>query len=62
MFDANIAEKFLQNQIDGKALMLLTTELLMRHLEMPFGPALKMMSYIELLKRKARRTTSYSRK
>uniref|UniRef100_A0A1I8EBS8 SAM domain-containing protein n=1 Tax=Wuchereria bancrofti TaxID=6293 RepID=A0A1I8EBS8_WUCBA len=59
MFDANIAEKFLQNQIDGKALILLTTELLIRHLEMPFGPALKMMSYIESLKRKAWRTTNH---
>ncbi|KAM3720089.1 Sex comb on midleg-like protein [Dirofilaria immitis] len=62
MFDASIAEKFLQNQIDGKALILLTTELLIRHLEMPFGPALKMMSYIESLKRKAWRNTSHSRK
>ncbi|KAK6103003.1 mbt repeat family protein [Brugia pahangi] len=62
MFDANIAEKFLQNQIDGKALILLTTELLIRHLEMPFGPALKMVSYIESLKRKACRTTNHSTK
>uniref|UniRef100_A0A158Q7I9 SLED domain-containing protein n=1 Tax=Elaeophora elaphi TaxID=1147741 RepID=A0A158Q7I9_9BILA len=62
MFDASIAEKFLLNQIDGKALILLTTELLIRHLEMPFGPALKMMSYIESLKRKSWRITSHSTK
>ncbi|VDM91995.1 unnamed protein product [Litomosoides sigmodontis] len=62
MFDASIAEKFLQNQIDGKALILLTTELLIRHMEMPFGPALKMMSYIESLKRRAWRVTSHSTK
>ncbi|CAG9540154.1 unnamed protein product [Cercopithifilaria johnstoni] len=62
IFDASVAEKFLQNQIDGKALILLTTELLIRHLEMPFGPALKMMSYIESLKRRAWRTTSHSTK
>lgn len=37
--------------------MLLTTELLIRHLEMPFGPALKMMSFVESLKRKYRRGT-----
>ncbi|KAL3993608.1 mbt repeat family protein [Acanthocheilonema viteae] len=62
MFDASIAEKFSQNQIDGKALILLTTELLIRHLEMPFGPALKMMSYIESLKRRAWQITSHSTK
>uniref|UniRef100_A0A0M3HVK2 SLED domain-containing protein n=1 Tax=Ascaris lumbricoides TaxID=6252 RepID=A0A0M3HVK2_ASCLU len=56
-FGSVVAAKFTQNQIDGKALMLLTTELLIRHLEMPFGPALKMMSFVESLKRKYRRGT-----
>uniref|UniRef100_A0A0N5AID4 SLED domain-containing protein n=1 Tax=Syphacia muris TaxID=451379 RepID=A0A0N5AID4_9BILA len=54
-FDALVASRFRQNQIDGQALMLLSTDLLMQYLEMPFGPALKMVNFVDNLRKKHRR-------
>lgn len=38
---------FVFQQIDGSALILLTIELLTRHLNLAYGPAVKLMAYIE---------------
>ncbi len=64
--DASISYKFRNNvsfliylhfynyhylqQIDGKALLLLTTDLMMKHMDLAFGPALKIMAHVENLK------------
>uniref|UniRef100_A0A1I7XBI1 U6 snRNA-associated Sm-like protein LSm4 n=1 Tax=Heterorhabditis bacteriophora TaxID=37862 RepID=A0A1I7XBI1_HETBA len=42
IFDESIVDKFVTNQIDGRALLLLKPELLMKHMDMAFGPALKL--------------------
>ncbi|CAF0921739.1 unnamed protein product [Adineta steineri] len=48
-FDS-LATRFLQEEIDGKALLLLTTDTLMRHMGLKLGPSLKIINHIEKLK------------
>ncbi|CAF1328083.1 unnamed protein product, partial [Adineta steineri] len=48
-FDS-LASRFLQEEIDGKALLLLTTDTLMRHMGLKLGPSLKIIHHIEKLK------------
>ncbi|CAF0716794.1 unnamed protein product [Adineta steineri] len=48
-FDS-LAARFLQEEIDGKALLLLTTDTLMRHMGLKLGPSLKIIHHIEKLK------------
>ncbi|CAF1020071.1 unnamed protein product [Rotaria sordida] len=49
-FDS-LASRFLQEEIDGKALLLLTTDTLMRHMGLKLGPSLKIVHHIEQLKK-----------
>ncbi|CAF4715824.1 unnamed protein product, partial [Rotaria sp. Silwood1] len=49
-FDS-LASRFLQEEIDGKALLLLTTDTLMRHMGLKLGPSLKIVHHIEKLKK-----------
>ncbi|CAF1623622.1 unnamed protein product [Adineta ricciae] len=48
-FDS-LAARFLQEEIDGKALLLLNTDTLMRHMGLKLGPSLKIVHHIEKLK------------
>ncbi|XP_029390132.1 sex comb on midleg-like protein 2 [Mus pahari] len=45
-----LADLFRQHEIDGKALLLLKSELLMKYMGLKLGPALKLCYYIEKLK------------
>lgn len=49
-FDS-LATRFLQEEIDGKALLLLNTDTLMRHMGLKLGPSLKIVHHIEQLKK-----------
>ncbi|UJR30004.1 hypothetical protein I4U23_017550 [Adineta vaga] len=49
-FDS-LATRFLQEEIDGKALLLLNTDTLMRHMGLKLGPSLKIVHHIENLKK-----------
>ncbi len=44
-------DTFKNQEIDGKALVLLTTEILMKYMGFKLGPALKLNNYIEKLRR-----------
>uniref|UniRef100_UPI00402B69A3 sex comb on midleg-like protein 2 n=1 Tax=Arvicanthis niloticus TaxID=61156 RepID=UPI00402B69A3 len=46
-----LADLFRQHEIDGKALLLLKSELLMKYMGLKLGPALKLCYYIENLKK-----------
>ncbi|UJR16455.1 hypothetical protein I4U23_003357 [Adineta vaga] len=48
-FDS-LASRFLQEEIDGKALVLLTTDTLMKHMGLKLGPSLQIIYHIEKLK------------
>jgi len=53
LMDPNLAphvEMFRTHEIDGQALLLLTNEMMMKHLGMKLGPALKICNIIEKLK------------
>jgi len=43
-------DMFRNHEIDGQALLLLTSEMMMKHLGMKLGPALKICNIIEKLK------------
>ena len=43
---------FLLQEIDGKALLLLNSEMLMKYMSLKLGPALKLCHIIDKLKRK----------
>eukprot|EP00073_Rattus_norvegicus_P055290 XP_017457776.1 PREDICTED: sex comb on midleg-like protein 2 isoform X4 [Rattus norvegicus] len=45
-----LADLFRQHEIDGKALLLLKSELIMKYMGLKLGPALKLCYYIEKLK------------
>ncbi|XP_038172943.1 sex comb on midleg-like protein 2 isoform X10 [Arvicola amphibius] len=45
-----LADLFRQHEIDGKALLLLKSELMMKYMGLKLGPALKLCYYIEKLK------------
>ncbi|KAM5221407.1 sex comb on midleg-like protein 2 [Ctenodactylus gundi] len=45
-----LAELFRQHEIDGKALFLLNSEMIMKYMGLKLGPALKLSYYIEQLK------------
>ncbi|XP_052578281.1 sex comb on midleg-like protein 2 isoform X10 [Peromyscus californicus insignis] len=47
-----LADLFRQHEIDGKALLLLKSELMMKYMGLKLGPALKLCYYIEKLKSK----------
>ncbi len=44
-------DTFKSQEIDGKALVLLTTDILMKYMGFKLGPALKLNNYIEKLRR-----------
>ncbi|CAF0811215.1 unnamed protein product [Didymodactylos carnosus] len=46
-----LALRFTQEEIDGKALLLLNTDTLMKHLGLKLGPALKIIHHIDTLKK-----------
>jgi hypothetical protein len=45
-------DAFRDNEIDGKALLLLTSDMLMKYLGLKLGPALKICNIIDKLKGK----------
>uniref|UniRef100_A0A667J0X7 Scm polycomb group protein like 2 n=2 Tax=Lynx canadensis TaxID=61383 RepID=A0A667J0X7_LYNCA len=45
-----LADLFRQHEIDGKALLLLKSEVMMKYMGLKLGPALKLCYYIEKLK------------
>ncbi|CAF0865687.1 unnamed protein product [Adineta ricciae] len=47
-----LASRFLQEEIDGKALVLLTTDTLIKHMGLKLGPSLQIIHHIEKLKSK----------
>ncbi|XP_077001795.1 sex comb on midleg-like protein 2 [Tamandua tetradactyla] len=47
---ASIADLFRQHEIDGKALLLLKSDAMMKYMGLKLGPALKLCHYIEKLK------------
>jgi len=47
----NLATRFFQEEIDGKALLLLNTDTLMRHMGLKLGPSLKIVHHIEQLRK-----------
>jgi SAM domain (Sterile alpha motif). len=49
---AHHVEMFKTHEIDGKALLLLTSEMMMRYMDMKLGPALKISNIVEMLQGK----------
>ncbi|XP_007954105.1 sex comb on midleg-like protein 2 [Orycteropus afer afer] len=47
---ASLADLFRQHEIDGKALLLLKSDVIMKYMGLKLGPALKLCHYIEKLK------------
>ncbi|XP_037678841.1 sex comb on midleg-like protein 2 isoform X2 [Choloepus didactylus] len=47
---ASVADLFQQHEIDGKALLLLKTDVMMKYMGLKLGPALKLCHYVEKLK------------
>uniref|UniRef100_A0A8C0DBF8 SAM domain-containing protein n=3 Tax=Balaenoptera TaxID=9766 RepID=A0A8C0DBF8_BALMU len=45
-----LADLFMQHEIDGKALLLLKSDVMMKYMGLKLGPALKLCYYIEKLK------------
>uniref|UniRef100_A0A914WJA1 SAM domain-containing protein n=1 Tax=Plectus sambesii TaxID=2011161 RepID=A0A914WJA1_9BILA len=51
--DPHLPNLFRSHQIDGKALLLLSTDLILKHMQLPLGPALSITAHIEHLKSQA---------
>ncbi|CAJ0957727.1 unnamed protein product, partial [Mesorhabditis belari] len=49
-FEPAVVEKFKNSQIDGRALALLQTESIIKHMGIPLGPALRIIDFIETLR------------
>ena len=49
--------QILIKEIDGKALLLLTTEILMKYMGFKLGPALKLNNYLEKLRQPIQQDT-----
>lgn len=48
---SSYTERFRHHEIDGKALVLLTTDILMKYMGFKLGPALKLNNYLDKLRR-----------
>ncbi|WKY01653.1 hypothetical protein Q1695_015568 [Nippostrongylus brasiliensis] len=52
ILDETAVSKFVEQQIDGRSLGLLTTELLMNYMGLALGPALKVIDFVESVRKK----------
>uniref|UniRef100_A0A0K0CTH5 SAM domain-containing protein n=1 Tax=Angiostrongylus cantonensis TaxID=6313 RepID=A0A0K0CTH5_ANGCA len=51
ILDPVIVTKFVEQQIDGRSLGLLTTDLLMTHMGLALGPALKVVDFVQSMRK-----------
>ncbi|KAK6745308.1 hypothetical protein RB195_011810 [Necator americanus] len=51
LLDETMVTKFVEQQIDGRSLGLLTTELLMSHMGLTLGPALKVIDFVSSVRK-----------
>ncbi|KAJ1365405.1 hypothetical protein KIN20_025695 [Parelaphostrongylus tenuis] len=51
VLDPATATKFVEQQIDGRSLGLLTTDLLMSHIGLALGPALKVVDFVQSVRK-----------
>ncbi|PIO71776.1 hypothetical protein TELCIR_06314 [Teladorsagia circumcincta] len=58
LLDETIVSKFVEQQIDGRSLGLLTTELLMNYMGLALGPALKVIDFVESVRQAQERQRS----
>ncbi|XGW14688.1 hypothetical protein V3C99_000733 [Haemonchus contortus] len=58
LLDETIVSKFVEQQIDGRSLGLLTTELLMNYMGLALGPALKVIDFVESVRKAQERQRS----
>ncbi|KAK6011013.1 hypothetical protein OSTOST_23913, partial [Ostertagia ostertagi] len=58
LLDETIVSKFVEQQIDGRSLGLLTTELLMNYMGLALGPALKVIDFVDSVRQAQERQRS----